>query len=72
MTFENYSNIHACGGVTVHFSEKMAMAIIDLISVLVAFALAYSSCHGQSYPFRNTSLSFEERVKVQLAIATGR
>ena len=47
------------------------MAIIDLISVLVAFASAYSSCHGQSYPFRNTSLSFEERVKVQLAIATG-
>jgi hypothetical protein len=60
--------IHSCGGVPVlcfNCSEKMA--VVDLVgAVLVAFALAcyVSYCRGQGYPFRNTSLSFEERVKV--------
>ena len=48
-----------------YYSEKMA--VVDSVSaLLVAFMLAcyISNCHGQSYPFRNTSLSFEERVKV--------
>ena len=48
-------------------SGKMAVIGDNIIvSTLVAFSLAchISYCHGQGYPFRNTSLSFEERVKV--------
>ena len=63
--------IHTCGGVPVLCINCGAvagkMAVLDLVSaLLLAFALAcyISFCCGQSYPFRNTSLSFEERVKV--------
>ena len=36
------------------------------IAILIAlYILAFDdTCHGQDYPFRNTSLSFEDRVKV--------
>ena len=38
------------------------------LTVLVALSLAlvFCKCDGQSYPFMNTSLSFEDRVKVPL------
>ena len=39
----------------------MEMAVVG---VFVVFVLAFCGCHGQDYPFRNTSLSFEDRVKV--------
>ena len=36
------------------------------VAILIAlYILAFDdACHGQDYPFRNTSLSFEDRVKV--------
>ena len=47
---------------------SVKMAVVDSVSALqVAFVIIacyISYCHGQSYPFRNTSLSFEERVKI--------
>ena len=41
---------------------KMAV-VTGLVCVLLALALV-QCCHGQKYPFLNTSLSFEDRVKV--------
>ena len=38
---------------------KMRLAI-----ELVALVLAFGTCCGQDFPFRNTTLPFEERVKV--------
>ena len=40
--------------------SKMTSAWVTLV---LTFMTLYS-CHGQEYPFRNTSLSFEDRVKV--------
>ena len=40
---------------------KCGMAIAILFALYV---LASNACHGQDYPFRNTTLSFEDRVKV--------
>lgn len=34
------------------------------VTTFIVFAVVFSGCQGQSYPFMNTSLSFEERVKV--------
>ena len=34
--------------------------------VLVVIVLAVAKCQAQTYPFMNTSLSFEERVKVSM------
>ena len=44
-------------------SIKMAKAW----TVLIIVVLAFWKCHGQTYPFMNTSLSFEDRVKVCVA-----
>ena len=33
--------------------------------VFIIVVLAVWKCHGQTYPFMNTSLSFEDRVKVE-------
>ena len=35
------------------------------LSLLVALALVFGRCHGQPYPFMNTSISFKDRVKVR-------
>jgi hypothetical protein len=43
------------------------MAVFDVLIVVV---LIFSRCYGQNYPFKNTSLSFEDRVKVSAAAAT--
>ena len=43
------------------------IAIVDS-EVLVVSALLFSGSHGQDYPFKNTSLSFEDRVKVCVII----
>ena len=34
------------------------------VGLLVVFTLVVTKCQMQPYPFMNTSLSFEERVKV--------
>ena len=34
--------------------------------VLIVLALLLCKCLGQDYPFRNVSLSFEDRVKVRI------
>ena len=40
---------------------KMRLAI-ELVALVLAFGTM--SCCGQDFPFRNTTLPFEERVKV--------
>lgn len=42
----------------------MIMARIAMLKNLFLFLLL-PVCHGQEYPFRNTSLTFEDRVKVR-------
>ena len=38
------------------------------VPTFIVFAVAFCGCQGQSYPFMNTSLSFEERVKVYIIL----
>ena len=40
--------------------------------LLIVLSLLLCRCHGQDYPFRNTSLSFEDRVKVKIPCVASR
>ena len=55
---------------SIHDVEEWFRAVhkMAVVSVFVVFVLAVCRCHGQNYPFRNTSLSFEERVKVRTTV----
>ena len=40
--------------------------MMAVVEVLVVSALLFSGSHGQDYPFKNTSLSLEDIVKVAI------
>ena len=44
--------------------QFVAMVAMRLSVPCVLILLAFYKCQGQPYPFMNTSLSFEDRVKV--------
>ena len=42
------------------------MTLAVLLALYIHILALDDVCHGQEYPFRNTSLTFEDRVKVHL------
>ena len=44
-------------------NESIKM-VTDRRVFIIAILAFLNQCHGQTYPFMNTSLSFEDRVKV--------
>ena len=49
---------------TVEYKQQQQVVEMVAVSVLGLLLLAIYKCQGQPYPFMNTSLSFEDRVKV--------
>ena len=44
--------------------QEKSVKTVTVRTVFIIFILAFWKCHGQTYPFMNTSLTFEGRVKV--------
>ena len=49
---------------TAEYKQQQQVVKMVAVSVLSLLLLAIYKCQGQPYPFMNTSLSFEDRVKV--------
>ena len=49
---------------TAEYKQQQQVVEMVAVSVLGLLLLAIYKCQGQPYPFMNTSLSFEDRVKV--------
>ena len=49
---------------TAEYKQQQQVVEMVAVSVLGLLLLVIYKCQGQPYPFMNTSLSFEDRVKV--------